>query len=78
MDGSQGYEYSYPASFRRVKRQIDIECRYAEMLTGCAYHGFLQPPGASFEKPIAQAQELYLDYADCLGGLSFRGGCRCA
>ncbi len=82
MDGSQGYGGSYPASFSRVKRQIDIECRYAEVLTGYSYHGFLQSPGASSEKPVAQAQKFYLDYAeylhslsshDKLWGLSFRG-----
>jgi hypothetical protein len=74
MDGSQGYGGSYPASFSRVKQQIDIECRYAEMLTGYAYHGFLQAPGASFEKPVAQAQELYQDYLDFRRGLSFSDG----
>jgi len=71
MDGSQGYGGSYPAPFARVKRQIDIECRHAEMLIGCAYHGFLQLPAVPSEKPVTQAQKLYGDYADYLPNLPF-------
>ncbi len=70
MDGSQGYGGSYPASFSRVKQQIDIASRYTGMLTGYAYHGYLQPPDVLSEKPLPRAQKLYLDYADYLQGLS--------
>jgi hypothetical protein len=54
-----------------VKQQIDIECRHAEMLIGCAYHGFLQLPAVPSEKPVTQAQKLYGDYADYLPNLPF-------
>lgn len=70
MDGSHGYGGSYPASFTRVKQQIDIASRYTGMLTGYAYHGYLQPPDVSSEKPLPRAQKLYLDYAEYLQCLS--------
>jgi hypothetical protein len=50
-----------------VKRQIAIEATHVEMLTGYAWHGYLQPPNAAAEKPIPKARELleaYRRFAD--------------
>ncbi|MBM3290681.1 MAG: DUF4434 domain-containing protein [Candidatus Hydrogenedentes bacterium] len=62
MDGNQGYAGAYAAPFARVKQQIEIESRHAEVLTGYAYHGYLQAPGSPAEKPNARAQTLYTGY----------------
>ncbi len=62
MDGKQGYSGAYPAAFDRVRRQIAIEVPHVEMLTGYAWHGYLQPPNASAEKPIQKARELFEAY----------------
>lgn len=62
MDGSQGYAGAYAAPFGRVKQQIDIESRHAEVLTGYAYHGYLQAPESAAEKPNARAQTLDTGY----------------
>ena len=69
MNGSQGYGGSFPASFLRVKQQIDIECRHAEVLTAYAYHGYMQAGGGSSEKPVPLAQTLYSDYVHYLESL---------
>ncbi len=62
MDGKQGYSAAYPATFERVKRQIEIEAKHVEMLTGYAWHGYMQSPNASAEKPIPKARALFEAY----------------
>ncbi len=62
MNGKQGYSGAYPAAFERVKRQIEIEAPHVEMLTGYAWHGYLQSPNASAERPIPKARELFEAY----------------
>ena len=62
MDGKQGYRAAYPATFERVKRQIAIEAGHVAMLTGYAWHGYMQSPNASAEKPIPQARALFEAY----------------
>jgi len=63
MDGRQGYGGSYPPTFRRVKRQIEIEAKYVEMLTGYAWFGFLHPPDSKAPLKDPRARRLYEDYA---------------
>lgn len=63
MDGSQGYGGSYPPTFRRVKRQIEIEAKYVQMLTGYAYFGFLRHPEARGGVPDERARRLHDEYA---------------
>lgn len=63
MDGSQGYAGSYPPAFSRVKRQIGIEAKYVQMLTGYAWFGFMRPPESRGGKVDARAVHLYEEYA---------------
>jgi hypothetical protein len=67
MDGTQGYAGAYPALFERVKKQIEIEAPYVEMLTGYAWHGYFQAPNASAEKPTPKARELFAAYRKYAG-----------
>jgi len=69
MDGRQGYGGSYPAAFQRVKRQIEIEAKYVQMLTGYAYFGFLQGPQTRGRSQDGRALRLYQEYADYLKAL---------
>lgn len=46
MDGKSGYANPYPPEFSRVRRQLEIEARFAPVLTAYAWHGYLHPPGA--------------------------------
>ena len=72
MNGSQGYGGSYPPAFDRVRRQIEIEKGYVEMLTAYAYHGFLQDPRSRHPADDPRAVRLYQDYADYLARLNRR------
>ena len=63
MDGSQGYGGSYPTNFARVQRQIEIEAKYADMLTGYAYHGFMHDPNSKAKAQDKRAVRLYKEYA---------------
>lgn len=62
MDGSQGYGGSYPTTFDRVRRQIEIESKYADMLTAYAYHGYLHDPNSKAPAKDARAVQLFKDY----------------
>lgn len=74
MDGTQGYSGAYPAAFERVKRQMEIEAPHVEMLTGYAWHGYMQSPNVSAEKPNPKARELFDAYRQCNGAWGlFRG-----
>jgi hypothetical protein len=64
MDGTQGYAAPYPAPFERVRQQIDIESPHVKLLTGYAWHGFMQPPSATHEKPNPIANKLFEEYAN--------------
>ena len=46
MDGTQGYSGAYPASFERVRRQIEIEHQYVPVLTAYAWHNYMHDPAA--------------------------------
>lgn len=67
MDGSQGYAAPYPASFGRVKKQMQIQGPHVEMLTGYAWHGYFQAPSTSAERPISKAQQLFEAYREFSG-----------
>jgi hypothetical protein len=69
MDGSQGYAGSYPASFDRVLRQIEIEKGYVEMLTAYAYHGYLHAPGSRGPAADRRADLLFQKYVAYLSRL---------
>lgn len=62
MDGSQGYGGAYPTTFPRVQRQIEIEAKYAAMLTAYAYHGYLHDPNSKVKAKDERAVRLYSDY----------------
>lgn len=62
-DAERGYAVTYPAPFQRVKRQIEIEAKYVQMLTGYAYFGFLQPSESQGWSPDGRALRLYQEYA---------------
>ena len=66
MDGSMGYGGAYPAAFARVKQQIEVEARYVGMLTGYAYHGYMQSSADESERPVPKARALLRDYKDYL------------
>jgi hypothetical protein len=73
MDGSQGYGGAYPAPFSRVKKQIEIESRFVEMLTGYAYFGFMQPPVRNGPRAVPRrAVRLFEEYVAYLKERNFR------
>jgi hypothetical protein len=74
MDGSQGYGGAYPAEFSRVKRQIEIESKHVGLLTGYAYHGYLQSPASAHEQTVKKARTLFKDYSAYLKGVVGPGG----
>jgi hypothetical protein len=63
MDGTKGYGGAYPPPFSRVRRQIEIEARYVEWITGYECTGFLDPPGRKKPLQDERAARLYRDYA---------------
>jgi hypothetical protein len=63
MDGSAGYAKAYPPPFSRVKRQIETEAKYVEMLTAYEVLGFLEPPRSGWRLKDRRAAALYRDYA---------------
>ena len=66
MDGTHGYSHAYPPSFARVRRQIEIEAKYVEMLTAYEYTGFLEAPDSRARLKDRRAARLYADYANYL------------
>ena len=63
MDGTRGYSGAYPPAFSRVRRQIETEARYVELLTAYEVFGFLEPPGSAWRLQDRRAARLYRDYA---------------
>ncbi|MEQ8847280.1 DUF4434 domain-containing protein [Botrimarina sp.] len=61
MDGPE-YRGAYPASFDRVRRQIAIESRYADVLTAYALPGFIEPAGSGVQLGGPRAVRLMDDY----------------
>src|SRR5262249_25533253 len=82
MDGTKGYSGAFPASCERVKRQLELEAPHVEMLTLYAWHGYMQDPRSTHEKPNLKAQALFTAYREWLDKLSSRqragGGIRYA
>lgn len=72
MDGSRGYGGSYPAKFSRVQRQIEIESKYAAMLTAYAYHSFLHDPRSKQATADDRAVRLYEEYTAYLKAVGKR------
>jgi hypothetical protein len=72
MDGSKGYSNSYPAAFSRVRRQIEIEARYADYLTAYAYHGYFHDPRSKAKAPDERAVRLFREYEAYLQSRSER------
>lgn len=66
MDGSQGYGGAYPTNFARVQRQMEIESKYADMLTAYAYHGYMHDPNSKVKASDERAVRLYNEYANYL------------
>ncbi len=62
MDGTQGYSGAFAASFERVKRQMELEAPHVEMLTLYAWHGYMQDPKSTAEKPNPKARALFTAY----------------
>jgi hypothetical protein len=62
MDGSQGYGGSYPAAFSRVRRQIEIQARYADNLTAYPYHGYFHDPRSRVKAKDERAVRLFEEY----------------
>jgi hypothetical protein len=71
MDGTHGYSHAYPSSFARVRRQIQIESKYVEMLTGYEYSGFLEAPESKVHLKDRRAAQLYTDYTAYLKASGF-------
>jgi hypothetical protein len=67
MDGTQGYAGAYPADFARVRRQLEIESKYVEMVTGYEYGGFLEHPNSRTKLADVRARKLYQDYSAYAG-----------
>jgi len=70
MDGTKGYSGAYPATFDRVKRQMELEAPYVEMLTLYAWHGYVQDPRNTSEKPNSKARALFTQYYQWIKGKS--------
>jgi hypothetical protein len=70
MDGTQGYTGAFAASFARVKRQIELEAPHVEMLTLYAWHGYMQDPKSTAEKPNPKARALFTAYREWLDKIS--------
>jgi hypothetical protein len=64
MDGAKGYSGAYSASFARIKRQIDLEARYVDVLTANEVLGFLEPPDSGGHLKDQRAMRLFGDYED--------------
>ncbi|MBI2299607.1 MAG: DUF4434 domain-containing protein [Armatimonadetes bacterium] len=64
MDGKSGYANAYPPPFDRVRRQIELECRYVEALTGYDVTGFFEPPGSDNPLVDARARTLFAAYGE--------------
>jgi hypothetical protein len=62
MDGTKEYSGAYPASFERVKQQIEIEFPHVEMLTCYAWHGYMQCPESTAETPNPKGRKLFNAY----------------
>jgi hypothetical protein len=63
MDGRTGYANPFPASFDRVKRQIDIERKYAPVLTAYAWHLYFHDPACQGDHIDPRARKLFEAYA---------------
>jgi hypothetical protein len=69
MDGSKGYSGSYPASFARVRRQIEIEAQYVSVLTAYPYHGYFHDPRSRVAAKDLRAVQLFEEYVAYLKSL---------
>ncbi len=69
MDGKSGYGNSYPPSFERVRKQIEIQRKHVDVLTAYAYFGFMQHPGRKAPGADPRAVRLYDDYVAYLKAL---------
>jgi hypothetical protein len=63
MDGSQGYGGAFPATFDRVKRQIEIERKYTPVLTAYPWHLYLHDPACRGNKIDPRAVQLFQSYS---------------
>lgn len=63
MDGSHGYSNAYPARFGRVRRQLAIEAKYADVISGYEWAGFLQAPNVRSRLNDPRALALFRAYA---------------
>jgi hypothetical protein len=67
MDGTRGYAGAYPPAFSRVRRQIEKEAGYVELITAYEVFGFLEPPGSAWQLADRRAARLYREYAEYAG-----------
>lgn len=58
------YEKAYAADFSRVRRQIEIEQNFVEMITAYEFLGMMSPPRSSLKLGGDSAARLYRDYRD--------------
>jgi hypothetical protein len=70
MDGTKGYSGAYPPAFERIKRQMELEAPHVEMLTLYAWHGYVQDPRNTAEKPNPKAQAVFTAYCKWIQGES--------
>jgi hypothetical protein len=56
------YGHPFPASFDRVRRQIEIEAKHVELLTAYEVLGFLEAPESTLKLTDSRAAKLYRDY----------------
>jgi hypothetical protein len=64
MDGKSGYARPFPASWDRVRKQIETEAPHVSLLSAYAWHGFFQQDQQDHETPIPAAQDLWRRYQD--------------
>jgi len=56
------YGNGYAADFSRVKRQIDIEKNYFQMITMYEFLGTMDPPGTEIAIGGERSEDLYEQY----------------